>query len=70
MQADYKNQKGVEQMCREMEEIRNEGELEKARRTALNLSRLEMSAEEIALAVEENLQLVKEWLAGQSSPTR
>ena len=57
-------------MCREMEEIRNEGELEKARRTALNLSRLEMSAEEIALAVEENLQLVKEWLAGQSSPTR
>lgn len=67
-------EKGVEHMCREMEELRREGieegQLEKAKNTAINLSRLGMSAEEIALAVEENVQLVKKWLAGSVSTAK
>ena len=67
-------EKGVEHMCKEMEELRDEGkaegQLEKAKNTAVNLARLGMSAEEIALAVEENVQLVRDWLAGGTTTAR
>ena len=61
-------------MCKEMEQLRDEckaeGQLEKAKNTAINLARLGMSAEEIALAVEENVQLVRDWLAGGTTTAR
>ena len=67
-------EKGVEHMCKEMEQLRDEGkaegQLEKAKKTAENLARLGMSAEEIALAVEENVQLVREWLSGAVTTAR
>lgn len=67
-------EKGVEHMCKEMEQLRDEGkaegQLEKAKNTAVNLARLGMSAEEIALAVEENVQLVRDWLSGSTKAAR
>ena len=63
-------EKGVEHMCKEMEQLCNERELEKAKKTAINLSRTGMSAEEIAIAVEENVQLVRDWLSGTVTTAR
>ena len=67
-------EKGMERMCKEMEQLydegKAEGQLEKAKNTAVNLARLGMSAEEIALAVEENMQLVRDWLLGSVSAVR
>lgn len=63
---------GVETMCREMEEIRNEGltegELERARQIAIRLSKSKMSIEEIADTVGESVQLVKKWLSESTTP--
>ena len=53
-----------------MEQLCNERELEKAKKTAINLSRIGMSAEEIALAVEENVQLVRDWHSGTVTTAR
>lgn len=63
-------EKGVEHMCKEMEQLCNERELEKAKKMAINFSRIGMSAEEIALAVEENVQLVRDWLSGTVTTAR
>ena len=63
-------EKGVAHMCKEMEQLCNERELEKAKKTAINLSRIGMSAEEIALAVEENVQLVRDWLSGTATTAK
>ena len=63
----------VETMCREMEEIRNEGltegELERARQIAIRLSKSKMSIEEIADTVGESVQFVKSWLSKSVAPT-
>ena len=60
-------------MCREMEEIRNEGltegELECARQIAIRLSKSKMSIEEIADTVGESVQLVKIWISKSVAPT-
>ena len=65
-------EEGVETMCREMEEIRNEGltegELERARQIAIRLSKSKMSIEEIADTVGESVQLVKRWLSESTAP--
>ncbi len=63
-------QKGVERMCREMEQIYSEGEkrgielgaLEKARETAISLAGMGLSADKIAEAVKISEDVVKEWL--------
>ena len=60
-------------MCREMEEIRNEGltegELERARQIAIRLSKSKMSIEEIADTVGESVQFVKSWLSKSVAQT-
>ena len=60
-------------MCREMEEIRNEGltegELERARQIAIRLSKSKMSIEEIADTVGESVQFVKSWLSKSVAST-
>ena len=67
-------EKGVEHMCEEMETIREEGiaegQLEKARKTALNLAKLGLSVEEIASSVDENVQLVRGWISGIASSAK
>ena len=67
-------QKGVERMCREMEQIYSEGieigekrgielgALEKARETAISLVGMGLSVDKIAEAVKISEEVVKEWL--------
>lgn len=62
-------------MCEELDEIinakldareergRNEGENESKRKTAKNLIKMGMPIEQIAQAVEEDINVVKEWIA-------
>ena len=63
-----KEEGGVEIMCevsdRIMERGREIGSETKARSTALNLSRMGLTLEQIAGAVDESLEQVKRWLAG------
>lgn len=63
-------QKGVEFMCREMEQIYSEGiesgmekgELKKAKETALSLTEMGLPAEKIAKAVKFSVDTVQEWI--------
>ena len=63
-----KEEGGVEIMCevsdRIMERGRQIGEEKKAFSTTLNLSRMGLTPEQIAGAVDESLEQVKSWLAG------
>ena len=71
-----KTQEGVDDMCREMEKIYNEGVEDglekgmerKARETAINLSELGVPVETIASAVKVSIKEVQEWLAGSAKP--
>ncbi len=68
-------EKGVKMMCREIDELLNEfkdeiwddgyseGKLEKARETAVSLSEMGLSPEQIAQAVKVDIATVQEWLA-------
>lgn len=66
---------GVSEMCREMEIMRNksraegraEGELKRARETALNLRSMGMDVEFISKAVNVSVEQVKQWLAPESA---
>lgn len=63
-------QKGVEFMCREMEQIYSEGiesgmekgELKKAKETALSLAEMGLSVDKIAQAVKISVDTVQEWI--------
>ena len=58
---------GVDIMCEVSEKQgRKIGEERKAHSTALNLSRMGLTPEQIASAVGESLEQVKRWLAGQT----
>lgn len=65
----------VREMCREMEIMRDksraegraEGELKRARETALNLYNMGMNAEFIAKAVNVSIEQVKQWLSPVST---
>lgn len=64
-------QKGVEDMCREMDQIykegieegREEGKMEAKRENAISLAELGMPVEQIAQVVKENVSLVQKWIA-------
>ena len=76
-------QEGVDSMCREMNEIYNEGEkrgwdkgiaqgiefgeMKKAKETALTLAEKGMSVADIADIVKVSVKLVEEWLSGSMS---
>lgn len=67
--------KGVGEMCREMEMMRDksraegraEGELKKAKQTALNLHSMGLDVASIAKAVDVSVEQVKQWLAPVSA---
>ena len=69
-------QKGVDDMCREMEKIYEEGMEKgmekgmerKARETVQNLSQMGLSVEAIADAVKVSISEGKEWLSGSARP--
>ncbi|BDZ80668.1 hypothetical protein Lac2_15740 [Claveliimonas bilis] len=66
---------GVEDMCREMDEIyqegievgekcgKKQGEMKAKKETAVTLSEMGMTVEKIALAVKESTDLVQKWIA-------
>ena len=49
-------------MCKEMDEIRNEGKLEGKKETAENLLKIGMSIEKIADVLEVDKKTVEKWL--------
>lgn len=59
-------EKGVDFMCREMEEIYSEGmeigERKKAKETVKSLSEMGLAVDKIAKAVNVNIEIVKTWL--------
>ena len=65
------NPKGVKEMCKVMEDLREEsfaegraeGRKKQAQMTARNLSVQDLSVEQIAQAVGFSVEAVKEWLA-------
>ena len=75
-------QEGVDHMCQEMEKIYREGRkegreegkeagrLEGKRETAINLAEMGMTVDRIAQAVKVNIQLVREWLSGNTGIAR
>ncbi|WP_270366624.1 hypothetical protein [Eubacterium ramulus] len=66
MHEAIENEKGVEQMCREMEEIRHEGveegRLAEKKDTAKSLSNAGMPVEKITQILKVDVQAVREWL--------
>lgn len=58
--------KGVEAMCKEMEEIRAEGIAEGKREIVYSLAERKMSIEEIAQIAKVSIDTVKEWLTGDT----
>ncbi len=55
-------ERGVENMCREMDEIFEEGELKKAKETALSMAADGMKIEKIAYYLNVNTQLIQKWI--------
>ena len=72
------SEKGVEYMCKEMEEIRSvgiavgreEGRMEDKMETANNLYKMGMPLEQIAQAVQVSVQMIQEWLSGETSSVK
>ena len=60
-------QKGVESMCREMDQIYREGieegKMENKRETAISMAELGISIEQIAKVVKANVDIVQKWIA-------
>ena len=56
-------EKGVEHMCKEMEQLCDERELETKKNVAYSLAEKNMSVEDIADVIKVNIETVKSWLA-------
>ena len=67
-------QKGVDNMCKEMDQIYKEGEergeMKKAKEMALSLAAMGVSVEKIAQAAKVSVKLVQEWLTGSMDMAR
>ena len=67
-------QEGVEYMCKEMDQIyqegavqgRKEGEMTAKKNMAMSLAGMGLSAEKIAEAAKVSVQMVQEWLMGKT----
>lgn len=62
-------EKGVEHMCKEMEQLCEERELETKKNVAYSLAEKKMSVEDIAEVIKVNIETVKGWLAS-ATPAR
>ena len=63
-------EKGVEHMCKEMEQLCDEARMDEKKETARNLNDMGLPIEQIAQALKVNAQMVQEWLAGSVSTAR
>ena len=72
-------ERGVEDMCGDMDEIRDEGieegiakekarSFEEKKKTARNLKKIEMPIEQIALVMDTDVKTVREWVAEELVP--
>ena len=61
------NPKGVNEMCKVMEDLRNEsyaeGREQQAKNTAIRMNKKGRSVEEIADCIDFDVEIVKKWLA-------
>ncbi|MFR5702457.1 MAG: PD-(D/E)XK nuclease family transposase [Eubacterium ramulus] len=64
------SEEGVTHMCKVLEEIREEGRMEDKMETANNLYKMGMPLEQIAQAVQVSVQMIQEWLSGETSPVK
>ena len=60
-------EKGVEHMCKEMEQLCDERELETKKNVAYSLAEKKMSVEDIAEVIKVNIETVKSWLASTTA---
>lgn len=63
-------EKGVEHMCKEMEQLCDEARMDEKKEIARNLNDMGLPIEQIAQALKVNAQMVQEWLAGSVSTAR
>jgi ATP/maltotriose-dependent transcriptional regulator MalT len=56
------NQKGVNEMCKAMEEMRNEVVDREKKESALRMKAMGLSDEVIAKAVDVSLTIIKQWI--------
>ena len=63
-------EKGVEHMCKEMEQLCDEARMDEKKETARNLNDMGLPIEQIAQALKVNVQLIQDWLAGSVSTAR
>ena len=57
-------QEGVDTMCREMDQIYQEGEMKAKKETAINMKKKGYSASTIADLLEVGLNIVQQWVSG------
>lgn len=63
-------EKGVEHMCKEMEQLCDEARMDEKRETARSMAEDGMAVDRIAKILKVNVQMVQEWLAGIVSAAR
>ena len=59
-------EKGVEHMCREMEELCDEARMDEKKDVAYSLADRKMSVEDISEIIKVNIETVRGWLAGRT----
>ena len=63
-------ERGVEHMCKEMEQLCDEREIEVKKETARSMAEDGMAVDRIAKILKVNVKMVQEWLAGSVSAVR
>ena len=63
-------EKGVEHMCKEMEQICDEARMDEKRENARSMAEDGLTVDRIAKILKVNAQMVQEWLAGSVSTAR
>ena len=63
-------EKGVEHMCKEMEQLCDEARMDEKRENARSMAEDGLTVDRIAKILKVNAQMVQEWLAGSVSTAR
>ena len=60
-------EKGVEHMCKEMEQLCDEARMDEKKDVAYSLADRKMSVEDISEIIKVNIETVRGWLAGRTT---
>ena len=63
-------EKGVEHMCKEMEQLCNEARMDEKKDVAYSLADRKMSVEDISEIIKVNIETVRGWLAGRATTAK